>query len=141
AGIAHHIGTPFQSGWDRMRTQGWRSTRTTATSTNSTRTKSHNPLPIAGQRRPVGRPPAAAPGTAAGAAARGGAGGAPAGGAVGVAAAAATAGVRTAARRVTGGGGPAAPAGFQTVRVAGGGHLFVPNGGVRNPRPAGGANG
>ena len=68
----HHAATPFQSGWHRIRTEGWRrgrqqfNARTRSGSGNGT-------LPIAGRR------PAAGTGTAAGGA-RGATGGAAKGG-------------------------------------------------------------
>ncbi len=139
AGIMHHAATPFQSGWHRVRTQGWRTTRNAATRAHRT----GNPLPIAGQRRPPTptRPPAGTTGAAAGGAATAGAA---------AAATAATAGARAAGRRLAGGGQPrrpggpgaaGAPAGWRTVRVAGGGSIHVPGDRVRNPRPSGGPPG
>ncbi len=139
AGIMHHAATPFQSGWHRVRTQGWRTTRNAAARTHRT----GNPLPIAGQRRPPTptRPPAGTTGAAAGGAATAGAA---------AAATAATAGARAAGRRLAGGGQPrrpggpgaaGAPAGWRTVRVAGGGSIHVPGDRVRNPRPSGGPPG
>jgi type IV secretion system protein TrbL len=144
AGIMHHAAAPFQSGWHRFRTEGWRrgrqqfNARTRSGSGNGT-------LPIAGRR------PAAGAGAGAGAA-RGAAGGAATGG-VSAAVGVATAGAKAAGRRATGGGqgpvgggqprrpggpgGPGAPTGWRTVRVAGGGSIHVPGGWVRNARPAG----
>jgi type IV secretion system protein TrbL len=141
AGIMHHAAAPFQSGWHRFRTEGWRHTRNAANRTYRT----GSPLPIAGRR------PAAGAGAGAGAA-RGPAGGAATGG-VAAAVGVATAGAKAAGRRAAGGGqgpvgggqprrpggpgGPGAPTGWRTVRVAGGGNIHVPGGWVRNARPAG----
>jgi hypothetical protein len=143
AGVMHHAATPFQSGWHRFRTEGWRRGRQQFNS--RTRTSGSGTLPIAGRR------PAAGAGAGAGAA-RGAAGAAATGG-VAAAVGVATAGAKAAGRRAAGGGqgpvgggqprrpggpgGPGAPAGWRTVRVAGGGSIHVPGGWVRNARPAG----
>jgi type IV secretion system protein TrbL len=146
AGVLHHAAEPFQSGWHRIRTQGWRTTRSTVRST--THRSGGGTLPIAGRRPPTATRTAGAAGAAAGGAA--------------AAATVATAGARAAGRRLAGGGqGPAggsgtgsgqprrpggpgaagAPAGWRTVRVAGGGSIHVPGDRVRNPRSTGGGAG
>jgi type IV secretion system protein TrbL len=129
AGILHHAAAPFQSGWHRVRTQGWRQTRNAANRTYRT----GNPLPIAGQHRQNPRPgpprpnrPPVPGGPGGGARPGGGAPGAPT-----------PPPPRRPSGPVAGRPGPGAPAGWRTVRVAGGGSIHVPGERVRNPRPPG----